>query len=243
MGELSFKGLLQLNKLQKSFLNYLLEMSSNMRYYKDKAYFKTVIDDRPVMARTACIILKYVDNGAKKVLTIRERIDKDLIEFPGGKVEDEDQDIYDTIFREIWEEIILKGALGPNNGKYLRNWSQIRANIMQSKGYDQIFCTQLFHTLKTAKALSYGGNAFRTVYFIVDINYTQAQYLIYVHGMIPVPVEILSHIVVHNNRNRGTRKYYKGKDTYIHLQNEGLFELYKLRGRDFEGMFRYIEHL
>lgn len=219
-------------------------MSSNIRYYRDKAYFKTMIDNRPVMARTACIIMKYTDEfGQKKVLTIRERIDKDVIEFPGGKVEEEDLDIYDTTFREIWEEIILKGALGPNNNKYIRNWKQIRSNIVQSTDYDQVLCTQLYHALKTSKAVSYGGNAFRTVYFIVNISLIQAQYLIYNHGMISLPIDILGHIVSHNNIYRGTRRYYKNKDTHLHIMADGVPELYKLRGRDFESMFRFINYL
>lgn len=212
-------------------------MKSNVRYYRDKAYFRTMIDNRSVMARTACVIMKYVDeHGAKKVLTIQERIDKDVIEFPGGKVEDNDLDIYDTTFRELWEEIILKGALGPNNNKYLRNWRQIRENIMQSSDYDQAFCTYIYDSLKRAKITSYGGNAFRTVYFIVEINLHQAQYLIQTHGMIPISVDIINHVVSHNNIHRGTHKYYKGKETYIHADGE----LYKLRGRDFEGLFRVI---
>lgn len=215
-----------------------------IRYYREKAYFKTVIDNHPVMARTACIIMKYTDEfGHKNVLTIRERMDKDVVEFPGGKVEEEDRDIYDTTFREIWEEIFLKGALGPNNNKYIRNWKQIRNNIIGSKDYDQILCTQLYNALKTAKAVSYGGNAFRTVYFIIDINLVQAQHLIYLHGMIALPVNILSHIVAHNNIHRGTRRYYKNKDTHIHIMKDGTPELYKLRGRDFEGLFRVINYL
>lgn len=219
-------------------------MAFNIRYYRDKAYFKMMIDKRPVMARTACIIMKYVDKyGDKQVLTIRERIDKDVIEFPGGKVEEEDLDIYDTTFREIWEEIILKGALGPNNNKYLRNWREIRQNIMHSTDRDQVLCTQLYNALKTAKAISYGGNALRAVYFIVDITLAQAQYLIYQHGMIPMPVDIISHIASHNNLHRGTRRYYKNKDTHMHIMVDGVPELYKLRGRDFEGMYRFINWL
>lgn len=218
-------------------------MFSNIRYYRDKAYFKTIIDNNVIMARTACIVMNYVDEfGIKKVLTICEKIDKNIIEFPGGKVEEDDLDIYDTAFREIWEEIILKGALGPNNNKHLRNWKQIRLNIMNSNHYDQVLCTQLYNRLRKSKAVSYGGNAFRTIYFIVDITLQQAQHLICYHGMIPLSVDILNHIVAYNNMYRNTSKYYKNKDTHIHILND-VPEIYKLRGRDFEGMFRFIGYV
>ncbi len=219
-----------------------------IRFYNDKAYFTNKIKGQYIMARTACTILRYVENGQRYVLTIKER-DKNIVEFPGGKVEVGDEDIYDTVFREIWEEIILKDNLGMDEGRFLKNWPNIRKEILNSPHIDQRICCKIYNSLRISQVVPYGSGALRNLYFIVDISTDDAKYLINSHNLVPVHVDIINHIVDYSNVKRGyggpmtvfcnSTKGYHRKDTYFHTNNE----IYKFRGRDFAGMFRFADLL
>jgi hypothetical protein len=224
-------------------------MSATIRFYKDKEYFANTHNGQHIMARAACIVLRYVQDGETYTLTIRERADKNIVEFPGGKVEVGDTDIHDTVFREIWEEIILKDKLGEGNHKYLKNWAELRKDIVTSDEPSKKICHKIYKTLPKCQMVPYGSCALKIVYFIVNISPTQAKYLIDTHSMIPIPVSSLKHVVDFNNAKKGkgklttyadaTQPRYRRKNT--HFQSEG--EIYKLRGRDFEGMFRFVPKL
>jgi len=225
-------------------------MSSKViRFYKDKAYFSDSCNGQFIMARAACIVLRYVENGEAFTLTIRERADKDIVEFPGGKVEVGDTDIYDTVFREIWEEIILKDKLGEGNNKYLKNWAKIRKDIVASTDTDETICHDIYKQLASSKMIPYGSCALKIVYFVINITLDQAKHLISAHNMIPIPISIIKHVVDFNNAKKGRGKLtaytersspaYKRKNTNFYSNGE----IYKLRGRDFEGMFRFARLL
>lgn len=215
----------------------------SIRFYKEKSYFTIRVKGQFIMARTACIVLRYTDSSNNRyVLTIKERADKNIVDFPGGKVEIGDADIYDTGFREIWEEVILKDQLGDENHKHLKNWNTIRDDIIASQDPDQTICCQIYNAIKSCQIIPYGGGALRNVYFIVDITADQADYLINTHNMIPIGVEIINHIVDHNNSKKstyGTPSGYHRRDTYFYSNGD----IYKLRGRDFQGMFRFAKVL
>jgi len=215
-----------------------------VRFYKDKAYFSTSIGGQLVMARAACIILRYTDilTGERCVLTIKERADKNVVEFPGGKVEVGDTDLYDTTFREVWEEIFLKDVLGEGNHKHLRNWADIREEMITSDDVDKMLCHQIYKSLKSGPMMTYGRCALKTIYFIVDVTASQAEYLINAHKLVPLSISVINHIVDYNNMKKKSftpSQGYKRRSTYFHSQNE----LYKIRGRDFEGMFRVVHRL
>lgn len=217
-----------------------------VRFYKEKAYFSTSISGQNVMARAACIILRYKDSesltGEKFVLTIKERADKNVVEFPGGKVEVGDLDLYDTTFREVWEEIFLKDILGEGNHKHLRNWAEIRDTITHSNDPDMVLCHQIYKSLINGPMMTYGRCALKTIYFIVDVTADQAKYLMNTHRLVPLSVNVISHIVDFNNTKKKTftsSQGYKRRSTFFHSDGE----LYKIRGRDFEGIFRVSDRL
>lgn len=221
-----------------------------MRYYNDKAYFDKIIAGRYVRARTACVVLRYVVNGETYVLTIKERPNKNIIEFPGGKVESSDSDIYDTCFREVWEEIILKDQF---NGRRLHNWHSIRKQIMESDHSDAVLCQKIYGALHTCKVSTYGSQPLKTVYFIIDVSIQDAEYLIKTHNMIPISTEMLDYVVQYNKQNY--RRSYRNKswarntnyeDPRFHRKRTHFCsgaEIYKLRGRDFDGMFQFVSML
>ncbi len=207
----------------------------SVRFYKDKAYFSIPLKGQHVMARAACILLKYKDGNENFILTIKEK--KDIVELPGGKVEITDIDIYDTMFRELWEEIILKDQLGEGNTKHLRNWEDIRNTIINSTAYDEQLCYYIFKSLKKCPMVSYGTGALKTIYFVVDITLEDAKHLINKHNAIPLSVNIINFIVNSNKRLIRSR-IYKGKNTYFQSNDE----IYKIRCRDFDGLPR-VTHL
>lgn len=220
----------------------------SIRFYKDKAYFTMNLKGHSIMARTACIILKYKSANENFILSIKEK--KDFVELPGGKVEKGDLDIYDTMFRELWEEIILKDQLGEGNHKHLKNWSTIRDTIVNSDDADEQLCYQIYNELKTAPVVSYGG-VLKTVYFVIDISENHANYFITKHNAIPIGINVIKHII-DSNKPKGwgrqlMNKTYKGKNTYLHISgvfgNEILDDLYRLRGRDFDGLSRVVNLL
>jgi len=223
--------------------------SKVIRFYKEKAYFSNKCNGQYIMARAACIVLRYVDQGQTYTLTIRERADKNILEFPGGKVEVGDVDIYDTVFREIWEEIILKDKLGEGNHKYLKNWDKLRNDITTSDEPEKKLCHDIYKSLPNCQLIPYGSCALKIVYFVVNISPEQSKFLITQHKMIPLPVSSLRHVVDFNNAIKGkgqmtaytskTSDKYRRKNTHFHSEGE----IYKLRGRDFEGMFRFVHKL
>jgi hypothetical protein len=223
-------------------------MSSSIRYYKGKAYFainlkstslhgeKVEQISRSIMARSACIVLRYVDeSGSKHVLTINGK--NNTVEFPGGKVEDGDINIFDTGFREMWEEIFLKDILG-NEARYLRDWNNIRKDIMKSSEPDQIICAGLYNALMNCRMIPYGGGALRNIYFLVDITLDKANYLINNHGLIPLGIGVINHVVSWNNL-KGFSNGYHRRTTHFMFSGE----VYKIRGRDFQGMFSFAKAL
>lgn len=223
----------------------------SIRYYKDKAYFTMNMKGHCIMARTACIILKYTKKNLKDesfILSIKEK--KDFVELPGGKVEVGDLDIYDTMFRELWEEIILKDQLGEGNHKHLKNWAAIRDTIVNSKDVDEQLCYHIYNALKTAPVVSYGG-VLKTVYFVVNITDEQAEHFIQKHNAIPIGIDVIEHIIESNKpkswgRNALKNKTYKGKNTYLHIMDFSKTKtsdgIYRIRGRDFDGLSR-VMHL
>jgi len=212
-----------------------------MYFHKDKAYFEKYIRGQRVMARTACIILRYTWKGEKHVLTIREG-KKDILEFPGGKVEIGDRDIYDTCFREMWEEIILKDDF-EGDAHHLRDWRKIRENIVRSNDLDERLCRELYDELRYSTIITYGNCPLKTIYFVVDVTADQAHYVIDKQKMIPVQVDLYNYIVSHN---RSVCRYKQNKDMRFKRKNTHFCSnctVFKLRGRDFEGMFRFASYL
>ena len=207
-----------------------------VKYYKGKCYFGEKVHRQTIKARTACVILRYKVKDKFTVLTIRESPKKMILEFPGGKVEPTDINIRDTLLRESWEEIVLKDDFHKAS---LQNWRSVHDGIKKGKDADSKFFTWLEKQLVKCPTTTYGNCPLRTVYYIVDISKIQATYLMETHGMIPFSVNFMSSTVTHNRTTKSKEKRFTRRTTYFHINGEE----YRLRGRDFEGMFKYVSLL
>jgi NUDIX domain len=210
-----------------------------VKYYKGKCYFEEKVQGQAIKARTACLILRFKDeNQNNVVLTIRESPKKNILEFPGGKVEVADRSIHDTLLRESWEEIILKDDFGNNA---LQNWRSIYTDIVDNvnifnsaSSADEKFFVWLESQLSRCQTTTYGNCPLRTIYYIVDITKEQADYLIKTHSMIPFAVDFMISTVA-ANRKKSKDKRFTRRNTHFCIGSE----IYRLRGRDFEGMFKF----
>ena len=207
-------------------------MATTMLAFHGKNCFTHVVEKREVLARTACLILQFQNlEGNYSTLMIEGEKNKDELEFPGGKVEGVDEDIYDTCFRETWEEVIL-GDIFPLEGNWhLEDWPAIRQKILSSDEQNQKLVSDIYKKLQNAPNVIYGSCPLKTIYFIVTISLAEATTLINNHNLIPVSSGLLKTVI----SNPGFTK----KNTYIHTMEGD----YRIRGRDFDGIYQYGSEL
>lgn len=204
-----------------------------VQFHGDKCYFEEKVQGCVVKARTACLVLRYKDaDNALHVLTILDSPTKKNLEFPGGKVEQTDRTIIDTLLRESWEEIILKDNLVKNAS--IKNWQAVYNQIITSEDMDSKIFTWIISQIPGCLTTTYGNSPLRTVYYIVDVSEAQAHHLISIHGMVPVSVDLMKTIVQFNKKQKNVR--FTRRTTYFHIGGDS----YRFRGRDFEGMFKYL---
>lgn len=206
-----------------------------VQFYGDKCYFEEKVQGYTVKARTACLVLRYKDTDDNlSVLTILDSPIKKNLEFPGGKVELTDRTIIDTLIRESWEEIILKDDLGKTAS--IKDWQAVYNQIITNDDVDSKLFAWIISQIPNCCTTSYGNSPLRTVYYIVDISEMQAHHLIQNHGMIPVSINLMKTIVQFNKKTKERGVRFTRRTTYFHIGGDS----YRFRGRDFEGMFKYL---
>ena len=138
----------------------------NVFIYKDK-------DGQEYKIRTACLILICHE----QVIMIKDCTQE--IEFPGGKVETVDRNIYDTMGRELWEELFLRGN---HEGEFLSDWFDVKRAIIGASGKQQNamwidIMRRLVIAEKKVEFFKRSGSELKTLYFIITIPKRIALYL------------------------------------------------------------------
>jgi hypothetical protein len=130
-------------------------------------------DGQEYKIRTACLILICHE----QVVMIKDC--KQEIEFPGGKVESIDRNIYDTMGRELWEELFLRGE---HPGEFLADWYDVKRQIignpldLHHAVWIEIM-SRLVHADKRVEYFKRTGSELKTLYFIITIPKSIAAHL------------------------------------------------------------------
>jgi hypothetical protein len=137
----------------------------------DKAHFTIREEDREYKIRAVCIVLicheavmMIKDNGTE-------------LEFPGGKVESCDTNIYDTAGRELWEELFLRGQ---HDGSHLSNWHEIKKEIVNTKCNHQctLWISIMEKLIKSSRRnFNKNGPELKTLYLTATISKNTAKFL------------------------------------------------------------------
>lgn len=123
--------------------------------------------------RTACVILICHE----QVVMIKDY--KNELEFPGGKVENIDNNIYDTLGREMWEELFLQGK---HSGEYLENWKEVKKDILNNPSIKSneswiYIMSKVSNPRMRSELFKRSGSELKTIYYVTTIPKSIANYL------------------------------------------------------------------
>lgn len=147
-------------------------------------YFTYCESGQKFKIRTACLVLTCHDHVI--MINGSNFDDRATLEFPGGKVEKIDCNIYDTLGRELWEEVFLRGH---HEGEHLADWPQIKKHIIAtasenpvSAGFDERTWVEIMRRVLAANVTCTGQfkrsrSSLKTMYFVVAIPSEVAKYL------------------------------------------------------------------
>jgi hypothetical protein len=150
---------------------------------KGKTTFKCEYRGSTYDVRAVCVILV----SHKDVIMIKDKCG--TLEFPGGKVESPDNNVFDTIGREIWEEVFLKDDY---KGEFLENWPEIRKEMPQMESLDTQCWMEIMRRLVDSRTfIKKAGPKLKTMYFTTRIPRRIATYLSEKHDACEISIKSL----------------------------------------------------
>jgi len=165
----------------------LIKPISHKSRYRDERYYFPNVENKNSKHHTICGVIKSTIDGTDVIIMVYEY---GYLQCPGGKVESYDKNVYDTLWREIWEEIFMEMEFDGHDS-YVK--SMAAASVEDQELMECIKKSTDLSDLVECRCC-----ALQTVYIKISLDEDYAKKLLKRKNMFAVPVYYITTIFEHN---------------------------------------------